>query len=81
MMSREGIMEKEQIELACTVDVGPGERLTIPDSLIAVVGPGRWTVIVRPCDAAAEYQGVRRHDAFLSGYASADEGLYDDLAR
>jgi hypothetical protein len=24
--------------------------------------------------------GVRRHDAFLAGYAPEDEGLYDDLA-
>ena len=34
-----------------------------------------------PHDELARVQSVRRHDAFLSGYAPEDEGLYDDLGR
>jgi hypothetical protein len=65
------------IELACEVEIQPGQKLTLPSTFIAGIGPGRWIVSVRPAPAAS----TRRHDAFLSSYAAADEGLYDDLAR
>lgn len=74
-------MKLQSDEKICTVDLKPGEKLTLPASLADVVGPGRWVVSVRPCDAATETDTVRRHDAFLNGYAPQDEGLYDDLAR
>jgi hypothetical protein len=64
-------------EIVCTVDVKPGEKLTLPSSLVDGIGPGRWLVSVRP----AECGEIRQHDAFLASYAPQDEGLYDDLAR
>ena len=74
-------MNNQFFERVCTVDVKPGEKLTLPASLVDGVGPGRWRVSLRLCDAAAETSEVRRHDAFLNGYAPQDEGLYNDLAR
>ena len=32
-----------------------------------------------PHEELAAPESIRRHDAFLSGYAPEDEGLYDDL--
>lgn len=78
-LSREK-MKTEPGEIVCTVDVKPGEKLTLPPSLVENVGPGRWLVSVRSCGGLATVE-VRRHDAFLDGYAPQDEGLYDDLAR
>jgi hypothetical protein len=65
-------------DLAATVDLQPGQRLSLPDELVEKVGPGRWVITVRPATPAAA--AVRRHDAFLSGYAPEDEGLCDDFA-
>ncbi|MCI0377349.1 MAG: hypothetical protein L0215_07075 [Gemmataceae bacterium] len=68
-------MPTETTDLTCIVELAPGEQLRLPLELVSKVGPGRWVVTVRPEPAGA----VRRHDAFLSGYAPEDEGLYDDL--
>ncbi len=66
---------KEQLKhLAFEVELQPGERLSIPPSLIERVGPGRWVVTIEP----AEEDGTRNYSAFLNGYAAEDEGLYDD---
>ncbi|HEV3340706.1 MAG TPA: hypothetical protein VG125_10130 [Pirellulales bacterium] len=70
-------MKSEAIEIVCTVDVKPGEKLTLPPSLVNGIGPGRWLVSVRPAGRGE----LRQHDAFLASYAPQDEGLYDDLAR
>jgi hypothetical protein len=51
--------------------------LELPQALVDNVGPGRWRIIVAPVERAG---AVRRHDAFLSGYAAEDESLYDDDA-
>lgn len=72
-------MKEQCSDLTCTLELAPGERLTLPPDMIAKVGPGRWIVTVRPCTGPAASPSVRRHDAFLSGYAPADEGLYDDF--
>ena len=74
-------MEKESLEMSCTVDVKAGEKLTLPASLVDGIGPGRWFVTVRPCNGPEEGWAVRRHDAFLNGYSPQDDGLYDDLGR
>jgi hypothetical protein len=65
--------------LAYEIELQPGERLTLPPGLIECVGPGRWIVTVEP--AGDSVAAVRRHTAFLNGYSSTDEGLYDDSAR
>lgn len=74
-------MEPAHGEIACTVDIKPGKKLTLPESLVEGVGPGRWVVSVQLCEAPVASSGNRLHDASLKGYAPQDEGLYDDLAR
>jgi hypothetical protein len=69
-------MTQSSNDLAVAVELQPGERLTLPPDFLAKVGPGRWMVTVSPLDATTAE--VRRHDAFLHGYAPEDEGLYDD---
>jgi hypothetical protein len=72
-------MPEQTPDLAFTIELAPGERLTLPAALVEKVGPGRWIVTVRPW--LEPPSAVRRHDAFLNGYAAEDEGLYDDLPR
>jgi len=68
-------MPEELLQVTCEVEIKPGERLTLPPALVERVGAGRWIVTVQSAGGA---QSVRLHDAFLHGYASEDEGLYDD---
>ena len=49
------------------IELEPDERLTLPESLIAHLGAGRWLITI-----------FRSHSAFLNSYAPQDEGLYDD---
>lgn len=63
--------------LTYEIELQPGEKLSLPPALIESVGPGRWVVTVQPAEKI-ETAHVRRHDAFLNGYAPEDEGLYDD---
>ena len=62
-------------QLACEVELRPGERLRLPDSLTERIGAGRWLVTVQPVDAA---EPTRLHGAFLSAYVLEDDGLYED---
>lgn len=73
-------MKEELVQLAYTVELEEGEKLVLPPALVESVGPGRWILTVRPWPGPVT-PAVRRHDAFLNGYALEDEGLYDDLAR
>jgi hypothetical protein len=66
----------EEHPLTCEVELRPGEKLTLPPGLVESIGPGRWLITVQPLRSAGA--PVRRHDAFLRGYAAEDEGLYDD---
>jgi hypothetical protein len=68
-------MAEEMLQVACEIEIKPGERLTLPATLVDRVGAGRWIVTVQ---SAARTEPVRLHDAFLHGYAPEDEGLYDD---
>lgn len=52
----------------------PGEKLSLPSALIEGVGAGKWTVTIQPVIGG----DIRGHGAFLNGYSSQDEGLYDD---
>jgi len=73
-------MKDQLIEVAYTVELEAGEKLTLPPNLVETVGPGRWVLTVRPWTGTGT-QPTRRHDAFLNGYAPEDEGLYEDLPR
>ncbi len=63
--------------LAYEIELQPGERLSLPPALLDSIGPGRWIITIQPVEIGS---GIRDHRAFLSGYASGDEDLYDDFA-
>lgn len=67
----------DQAVLTCEVDVKPGQKLELPQSLLDRVGPGHWRVTIQTAEAASS-PPVRSHQAFLRSYAAEDEGLYDD---
>ena len=70
-------MPNATIPLMCEVELRPGEKLRLPETLTERVGAGRWLVTVQPVD---ESEATRLHGAFLSVYGQEDEGLYDDAA-
>jgi hypothetical protein len=63
-------------QMTYEVELKPGEKLTLPAGLVANVGTGRWVITVEPAPATT----TRGHGAFLNGYDTGDEGLYDDAA-
>lgn len=71
-------MKSALVNLTYEVELEPGERLTLPESLIANVGSGHWVLIIKPFDVSMQPQPIRDHSAFLKAYAPEDEGLYDD---
>ena len=71
---------KAQLErLTFNIELGRGEKLTLPATLINSVGEGRWTITVQPADDTGD--AARDHSAFLDSYSTADEGLHDDCQR
>jgi hypothetical protein len=70
-------MKDQPLELIYEVELGPGEKLTLPRSLVESVGPGRWILTVQRLPTGP---AVRDHAAFLRSYGPEDEGLYDDCA-
>jgi hypothetical protein len=68
-------MRVEAIELTFEVELGPGEQLTLPRSLVESVGPGRWVITLQSLPTGSP---TRDHAAFLRGYGPEDEGLYDE---
>ncbi len=69
-------MKSYLMNLTYEIEIQPGETLTLPKSLVEQVGEGRWIISIQPKLNQAEK--IRNHNAFLNGYASEDEGLYDD---
>lgn len=68
------------LNLTYDVELKPGEKLTLPASLINAVDAGRWLVTIRPYTVSTQLlPTIRDHRAFLNGYAPEDEGLYDEL--
>jgi hypothetical protein len=67
-------MKSELVKLTFTVEIEEGEKLTIPDSIGRDIGKGKWLITIESDTATS----IRSHDAFLNGYSSEDEGLYDD---
>jgi len=64
--------------LSYEIQLQPGEKLSLPPSLVESVGAGRWLITVQP--VVENSTPIRNHAAFLRGYAAEDEGLYDDQA-
>jgi hypothetical protein len=66
--------------LSYEIQLQPGEKLSLPPSLVERVGAGRWLITVQP--VVEDRPPIRAHAAFLRGYAPEDDdGLYDDQAR
>jgi len=69
-------MKEKVVNLTYEIDLQPGEKLTLPESLVESVGAGSWIITVQPKQSYPVI--TRSHDGFLKGYALEDEGLYDD---
>ena len=73
---RDEAMQAQLERLTYKIELGHGEKLSLPTSLIDSVGAGCWTITIQSAESAAE--PTRDHSAFLESYSPADEGLYDD---
>ncbi|HEY9853519.1 MAG TPA: hypothetical protein V6D28_28875 [Leptolyngbyaceae cyanobacterium] len=69
-------MKTQLVKLTYEIELQPGEKLTLPASLVESIGAGNWIITIQP--KQTEPPITRSHDAFLRGYAPEDEGLYDD---
>lgn len=67
-------MKDQLINISYTIDLQPGEKISLPPGLVDTVGPGRWIVTVRP--ASSNGSLTRQHDAFLNSYVPEDEGQF-----
>jgi len=66
-------MKNSVVNLTYEIELEPGEKLTLPESLIAHVNAGRWLITIHPLPLP-----THSHNAFLNSYAPEDEGVYDD---
>jgi hypothetical protein len=71
-------MKSSLMNLTYEIEIQPGETLTLPKSLLEQVGEGSWIVSIQPKLNQDQAEKIRNHNAFLNGYASEDEGLYDE---
>jgi hypothetical protein len=69
---------QQSAPLSVAIDVHPGDRLVLPDSVVDSITPGRWLVTISPIEVGSR-SSLRDHTAFLRSYAPEDEGLYDDF--
>ncbi|AFZ60149.1 hypothetical protein H6G54_08765 [Anabaena cylindrica FACHB-243] len=69
-------MKNKIVNITYEVELNPGEKLALPESLLESIGAGNWIITIQP--KPNHLVITRGHDAFLKGYSSADEGLYDD---
>lgn len=69
-------MKSQVVNLTYEIELKPGEKLTLPESLVESVGAGNWIITIQPKPTSPVI--TRSHDAFLNSYAPEDEGLYDD---
>jgi hypothetical protein len=72
-------MQSNLVNLTYEVNLAPGEKLSLPPTLVETIGAGRWLIIIRPSTLETTSL-LRDHRAFLNSYAPEDEGLYDDYA-
>jgi hypothetical protein len=70
-------MNSKVLNLTYEVELQAGEKLALPDSLLASIGAGRWVVTIQPVKPE-DSMAMLDHTAFLNGYDPEDEGLYDD---
>jgi len=73
-------MRSGLVNLTYEIELQPGEKLSLPESIVRNVGAGRWVIIIQPATSAFRPGIIRNHSAFLNSYAPEDEGLYDDYS-
>lgn len=71
-------MQSNLVNLTYQIELGPGEKLKLPQTLVDTIGPGSWVITIRPIEPIHKAQSIRDHSAFLNSYVPEDEGLYDD---
>lgn len=69
-------MQNELTTLTYEIELKPGEKLNLPESILENITTGRWVITIQ--QKAEESESTRSHNAFLNGYTPEDEGLYDD---
>ncbi|AVH66814.1 hypothetical protein [Nostoc sp. 'Peltigera membranacea cyanobiont' N6] len=69
-------MQNELTTLTYEIELKPGEKLNIPESILENITTGHWVITIQ--QKAEETKKALSHDAFLNGYAPEDEGLYDN---
>jgi hypothetical protein len=69
-------MKTQVVNITYEIEIKPGEKLTLPESLTNNIGAGNWIITIQAKPNSSPV--TRSHDAFLKGYTSEDEGLYDD---
>jgi hypothetical protein len=74
----EEFMKRELVNLTYEIELQPGEKLSLPTSLLECVGEGHWLITIQAITKTGLPPITRSHDAFLKGYSPEDEGLYDD---
>src|SRR5262245_39323034 len=67
-------MDSNVTELSFSVELEPGQKLSLPQSVVDSISPGRWQVSICSLADDAEQGCIRDHSAFLHGYAPEDEG-------
>ena len=72
-------MQQPTAPLCVDIELAPGEKLTLPSSIVDNIGPGHWLITISPVGPGYENEVFRDHSAFLNGYEPDDEGLYDDF--
>ncbi|MEH2308748.1 hypothetical protein [Nostoc sp.] len=69
-------MQNELTTLTYEIELQPGEKFNLPESLLENVGAGSWVITIqKKTQLPVE---TRTHDSFLNGYAPEDEELYDN---
>ena len=71
-------MKSYLTQLTYEIELQPGEKLALPESLVNTVSEGRWQITIQPLPTNGNSISIRDHSAFLNSYAPSDEGLYDD---
>ncbi len=66
--------------MSVEIELQPGEKLCLPESIVSCIGPGHWVITVEPLERNSTHSSIRNHSAFLSSYVPEDEGLYDDYS-
>ncbi len=46
-------MKDDLVRLEYEIEIHPGEQLSLPETLVAGIGPGRWRLTIQPVHHAA----------------------------